>query len=160
MNKITDFVVKDINLVDIDLSIYGGKTLLIVNVASECGLTFHYEGLQELYNEYNSQGLEILAFPSNQFGAQEPGTNDEIKSFCTEKYNVTFPIFNKIDVNGPNEDPLYTFLKSSKRGFLGYKPIEWNFAKFLISGNGDVIKRYLPSTKPNKIEKKIAKLLA
>jgi glutathione peroxidase len=160
MDKITDFVVKDINLVDIDLSIYDGKTLLIVNVASECGLTFHYEGLQELYSEYNSQGLEILAFPCNQFGAQEPGTNDEIKSFCTEKYNVTFPIFNKIDVNGPNEDPLYTFLKSSKRGFLGYKPIEWNFAKFLINGNGDVIKRYLPSTKPNKIEKKIAKLLA
>ena len=159
MNKITDFVVKDINLVDIDLSIYGEKTLLIVNVASECGLTFHYEGLQELYNEYNSQGLEILAFPCNQFGAQEPGTNDEIKLFCTEKYNVTFPIFNKIDVNGPNEDPLYTFLKSSKRGFLGYKPIEWNFAKFLINGNGDVIKRYLPSTKPKKIEKKIAKLL-
>ena len=119
MNKITDFVVKDINLVDVDLSIYDGKTLLIVNVASECGLTFHYEGLQELYNEYNSQGLEILAFPCNQFGAQEPGTNDEIKSFCTEKYNVTFPIFNKIDVNGTNEDPLYTFLKSSKRGFLG-----------------------------------------
>ena len=159
MDKITDFVVKDINLVDIDLSIYGEKTLLIVNVASECGLTFHYEGLQELYKEYNSQGLEILAFPCNQFGAQEPGTNDEIKSFCTEKYNVTFPIFNKIDVNGPNEDPLYTFLKSSKRGFLGYKPIEWNFAKFLINGNGDVIKRYLPSTKPKKIEKKIAKLL-
>lgn len=159
MNKITDFVVKDINLVDVDLSIYDGKTLLIVNVASECGLTFHYEGLQELYNEYNSQGLEILAFPCNQFGAQEPGTNDEIKSFCTEKYNVTFPIFNKIDVNGTNEDPLYTFLKSSKRGFLGYKPIEWNFAKFLINGNGDVIKRYLPSTKPKKIEKKIAKLL-
>ena len=160
MDKITDFVVKDINLVDIDLSIYDGKTLLIVNVASECGLTFHYEGLQELYNEYNSQGLEILAFPCNQFGAQEPGTNDEIKFFCTEKYNVTFPIFNKIDVNGPNEDPLFTFLKSSKRGFLGYKPIEWNFAKFLINGDGDVIKRYLPSTKPNKIEKKIAKLLA
>ena len=159
MNKITDFVVKDINLVDVDLSIYDGKTLLIVNVASECGLTFHYEGLQELYNEYNSQGLEILAFPCNQFGAQEPGTNDEIKSFCTEKFNVTFPIFNKIDVNGPNEDPLFTFLKSSKRGFLGYKPIEWNFAKFLINGNGDVIKRYLPSTKPKKIEKKIAKLL-
>ena len=160
MNKITDFVVKDINLVDVDLSIYDGKTLMIVNVASECGLTFHYEGLQELYNKYNSQGLEILAFPCNQFGAQEPGTNDEIKLFCTEKYNVTFPIFNKIDVNGPNEDPLYTFLKNSKRGFLGYKPIEWNFAKFLISGNGDVIKRYLPSTKPNKIEKKITKLLA
>ena len=160
MKKITDFVVNDNNLNDVDLSVYDGKAILVVNVASECGLTYHYEGLQELYNKFSSKGLEILAFPCNQFGAQEPGTNDEIKFFCTEKYNVTFPIFNKIDVNGPNEDPLYTFLKSSKRGFLGYKPIEWNFAKFLISGNGDVIKRYLPSTKPNKIEKKIAKLLA
>jgi glutathione peroxidase len=131
-----------------------------VNVASYCGLTYQYEGLQNLYDKFKNDNFEILAFPCNQFKAQEPGTNDEIKFFCTEKYNVTFPIFNKIDVNGPNEDPLYTFLKSSKRGFLGYKPIEWNFAKFLISGNGDVIKRYLPSTKPNKIEKKIAKLLA
>ena len=159
MKKITDFVVKDNNLDAVDLSIYDGKTLLIVNVASECGLTYHYEGLQELYNEFNSHGLEILAFPSNQFGAQEPGSNDEIKLFCAEKYNVTFPLFNKIDVNGPNEDPLYTFLKDSKRGFLGYKPIEWNFAKFLINADGEVVKRFLPSTKPNKIEKKISKLL-
>ena len=159
MKKITDFVVKDNNLDAVDLSIYDGKTLLIVNVASECGLTYHYEGLQELYNEFNSHGLEILAFPSKQFGAQEPGSNDEIKFFCTEKYNVTFPLFNKIDVNGPNEDPLYTFLKDSKRGFLGYKPIEWNFAKFLINADGEVVKRFLPSTKPNKIEKKISKLL-
>ena len=159
MKKITDFVVKDNNLDAVDLSIYDGKTLLIVNVASECGLTYHYEGLQELYNEFNSHGLEILAFPSNQFGAQEPGSNDEIKFFCTEKYNVTFPLFNKIDVNGPNEDSLYTFLKDSKRGFLGYKPIEWNFTKFLINADGEVVKRFLPSTKPNKIEKKISKLL-
>ena len=160
MKKITDFTVKDNNLDDVDLSIYDGKTLLIVNVASECGLTYHYEGLQELYNEFNSQGLEILALPSNQFGAQEPGSNDEIKFFCTEKYNITFPLFNKIDVNGPNEDPLYTFLKDSKRGFLGYRPIEWNFSKFLINSDGKVVKRFLPSTKPSKIEKKINNLLS
>ena len=159
MKKITDFVVNDNNLNDVDLSVYDGKAILVVNVASECGLTYHYEGLQELYNKFSSKGLEILAFPCNQFGAQEPGTNDEIKFFCTEKYNVTFPLFNKIDVNGPNEDPLYTFLKDSKRGFLGYKPIEWNFAKCLVNGDGEVVKRFLASTKPNKIEKKISKLL-
>ena len=159
MKKITDFVVNDNNLDGVDLSVYDGKVILVVNVASECGLTYHYECLQELYNKFSSKGLEILAFPCNQFGAQEPGTNDEIKFFCTEKYNVTFPLFNKIDVNGPNEDPLYTFLKDSKRGFLGYKSIEWNFAKFLVNGDGEVVKRFLASTKPNKIEKKISKLL-
>ena len=159
MKNIHDITVKDAGLNEISLGDYKGKTLLIVNVASYCGLTYQYEGLQNLYDKFKNDNFEILAFPCNQFKAQEPGTNDEIKFFCTEKYNVTFPIFNKIDVNGPNEDPLYTFLKSSKRGFLGYKPIEWNFAKFLINGNGDVIKRYLPSTKPKKIEKKITKLL-
>ena len=144
MKKITDFVVKDNNLDAVDLSIYDGKTLLIVNVASECGLTYHYEGLQELYNEFNSHGLEILAFPSNQFGAQEPGTNDEIKFFCTEKYNVTFPLFNKIDVNGPNEDPLYTFLKHISSEKSDTKDIEWNFTKFLFNKNSDLYKRYDP----------------
>ena len=151
MNKITDFVVKDINLVDVDLSIYDGKTLLIVNVASECGLTFHYEGLQELYNEYNSHGLEILAFPCNQFGAQEPGTNDEIKSFCTEKFNVTFPIFNKIDVNGPNEDPLYTFLKNISSEGADVKDIEVNFTKFLFNKNLELFKRYDPRVEPSNL---------
>ena len=159
MDKITDFVVKDINLVDIDLSIYGGKTLLIVNVASECGLTFHYEGLQELYNEYNSQGLEILAFPCNQVGAQEPGTNDEIKFFCTEKYNVTFPIFNKIDVNGPNEDPLYTFLKNISSEGADVKDIEWNFTKFLFNKNLELFKRYDPRVEPSNLVTDIQSIL-
>ena len=159
MNKITDFVVKDINLVDVDLSIYDGKTLLIVNVASECGLTFHYEGLQELYNEYNSQGLEILAFPCNQFGAQEPGTNDEIKSFCTEKYNITFPIFNKIDVNGPNEDPLYTFLKNISSEGADVKDIEWNFTKFLFNKNLELFKRYDPRVEPSNLVTDIQSIL-
>ena len=159
MDKITDFVVKDINLVDVDLSIYDGKTLLIVNVASECGLTFHYEGLQELYNEYNSQGLEILAFPCNQFGAQEPGTNDEIKFFCTEKYNVTFPIFNKIDVNGPNEDPLYTFLKNISSEGADVKDIEWNFTKFLFNKNLELFKRYDPRIEPSNLVEDIQSIL-
>ena len=159
MDKITDFVVKDINLVEIDLSIYAGKTLLIVNVASECGLTFHYEGLQELYNEYNSQGLEILAFPCNQFGAQEPGTNDEIKFFCTEKYNVTFPIFNKIDVNGPNEDPLYTFLKNISSEGADVKDIEWNFTKFLFNKNLELFKRYDSRVEPSNLVADIQSIL-
>ena len=159
MKKITDFTVKDNNLDDVDLSIYDGKTLLIVNVASECGLTYHYEGLQELYNEFNSQGLEILAFPSNQFGAQEPGSNDEIKFFCTEKYNVTFPLFNKIDVNGPNEDPLYTFLKHISSEKSNTKDIEWNFTKFLFNKNSDLYKRYDPRVEPSDLIKDIQSIL-
>ncbi|MDA7786129.1 glutathione peroxidase [Gammaproteobacteria bacterium] len=159
MKKITDFVVKDNNLDAVDLSIYDGKTLLIVNVASECGLTYHYEGLQELYNEFNSHGLEILAFPSNQFGAQEPGSNDEIKFFCTEKYNVTFPLFNKIDVNGPNEDPLYTFLKHISSEKSNTKDIEWNFTKFLFNKNSDLYKRYDPRVEPSDLIKDIQSIL-
>ena len=159
MKKITDFVVKDNNLDAVDLSIYDGKTLLIVNVASECGLTYHYEGLQELYNEFNSHGLEILAFPSNQFGAQEPGSNDEIKFFCTEKYNVTFPLFNKIDVNGPNEDPLYTFLKHISSEKSDTKDIEWNFTKFLFNKNSDLYKRYDPRVEPSDLINDIQSIL-
>ena len=159
MKKITDFVVKDNNLDAVDLSIYDGKTLLIVNVASECGLTYHYEGLQELYNEFNSHGLEILAFPSNQFGAQEPGSNDEIKFFCTQKYNVTFPLFNKIDVNGPNEDPLYTFLKHISSEKSDTKDIEWNFTKFLFNKNSDLYKRYDPRVEPSDLIKDIQSIL-
>ena len=158
MKKITDFVVKDNNLDAVDLSIYEGKTLLIVNVASECGLTYHYEGLQELYNEFSSHGL-ILAFPSNQFGAQEPGSNDEIKFFCTEKYNVTFPLFNKIDVNGPNEDPLYTFLKHISSEKSNTKDIEWNFTKFLFNKNSDLYKRYDPRVEPSDLIKDIQSIL-
>ena len=149
MKKITDFVVNDNNLNEVDLSVYDGKVILVVNVASECGLTYHYEGLQELYNKFSSKGLEILAFPCNQFGAQEPGTNDEIKFFCTEKYNVTFPLFNKIDVNGPNEDPLYTFLKNVSSVESDVKDIEWNFTKFLFKKNSELFKRYDPRVEPS-----------
>ena len=159
MKKITDFVVNDNNLDEVDLSVYDGKVILVVNVASECGLTYHYEGLQELYNKFISKGLEILAFPCNQFGAQEPGTNDEIKFFCTEKYNVTFPLFNKIDVNGPNEDPLYTFLKNVSSVESDVKDIEWNFTKFLFKKNSELFKRYDPRVEPSDLIEDIESIL-
>ena len=159
MKKITDFVVNDNNLNDADLSVYDGKAILVVNVASECGLTYHYEGLQELYNKFSPKGLEILAFPCNQFGAQEPGTNDEIKFFCTEKYNVTFPLFNKIDVNGPNEDPLYTFLKNVSSVESDVKDIEWNFTKFLFKKNSELFKRYDPRVEPSDLIEDIESIL-
>ncbi|MDG2092791.1 MAG: glutathione peroxidase [SAR86 cluster bacterium] len=159
MKKITDFVVNDNNLNDVDLSVYDGKAILVVNVASECGLTYHYEGLQELYNKFSSKGLEILAFPCNQFGAQEPGTNDEIKFFCTEKYNVTFPLFNKIDVNGPNEDPLYTFLKNVSSVESDVEDIEWNFTKFLFKKNSELFKRYDPRVEPSDLIEDIESIL-
>ena len=159
MKKITDFVVNDNNLNDVDLSVYDGKAILVVNVASECGLTYHYEGLQELYNKFSSKGLEILAFPCNQFGGQEPGTNDEIKFFCTEKYNVTFPLFNKIDVNGPNEDPLYTFLKNVSSVESDVKDIEWNFTKFLFKKNSELFKRYDPRVEPSDLIEDIESIL-
>ena len=159
MKKITDFVVNDNNLDEVDLSVYDGKVILVVNVASECGLTYHYEGLQELYNKFSSKGLEILAFPCNQFGAQEPGTNDEIKFFCTEKYNVTFPLFNKIDVNGLNEDPLYTFLKNVSSVESDVKDIEWNFTKFLFKKNSELFKRYDPRVEPSDLIEDIESIL-
>jgi glutathione peroxidase len=159
MKKITDFVVNDNNLNEVDLSVHDGKVILVVNVASECGLTYHYEGLQELYNKFSSKGLEILAFPCNQFGAQEPGTNDEIKFFCTEKYNVTFPLFNKIDVNGPNEDPLYTFLKNVSSVESDVKDIEWNFTKFLFKKNSELFKRYDPRVEPSDLIEDIESIL-
>lgn len=159
MKKITDFVVNDNNLNEVDLSVYDGKVILVVNVASECGLTYHYEGLQELYSKFSSKGLEILAFPCNQFGAQEPGTNDEIKFFCTEEYNVTFPLFNKIDVNGPNEDPLYTFLKNVSSVESDVKDIEWNFTKFLFKKNSELFKRYDPRVEPSDLIEDIESIL-
>ena len=159
MKTVYDFNVKDADLNEVSLGEYQGKTLLVVNVASQCGLTPQYEGLQELYEKYNSSGLEILGFPCNQFKGQEPGTNEEIKFFCTEKYNVSFKIFDKIDVNGPNADPFYDFLKNEQSGVLGTKNIKWNFSKFLVNKNGEVIKRYSPTTKPEDIELDIENLL-
>ena len=160
MKRVYDFNVKDADLNEVSLGEYQGKTLLVVNVASQCGLTPQYEGLQELYEKYNSSGLEILGFPCNQFKGQEPGTNEEIKFFCTEKYNVSFKIFDKIDVNGPNADPFYDFLKNEQSGVLGTKNIKWNFSKFLVNKDGKVIKRYSPTIKPEDIESDIEKLLS
>ena len=160
MKTIYDFNVKDADLNEVSLGEYQDKVLLVVNVASQCGLTPQYKGLQELYEKYNANGLEILGFPCNQFKGQEPGTNEEIKFFCTEKYNVSFKIFNKIDVNGPNADPFYSFLKNQQPGILGTKNIKWNFQKFLVNKNGEVIKRYSPTTLPEDIESDIKSLLS
>ena len=160
MKTVYDFNVKDADLNEVSLGEYHDKVLLVVNVASQCGLTPQYKGLQELYEKYNSNGLEILGFHCNQFKGQEPGTNEEIKFFCTEKYNVSFKIFDKIDVNGPNADPFYDFLKNEQPGVLGTKNIKWNFSKFLVNKDGEVIKRYSPTTKPEDIESDIENLLS
>ena len=138
---------------------YKGKVLLIVNTASKCGLTPQYKGLQELYDKFNDQSFEILGFPSNQFAEQEPGSNDEIAEFCQMNYGVSFPMFEKIKVNGDEAHPLFKHLKDSAPGILGSKAIKWNFTKFLIDQNGNIVKRYSPQTTPDKIEADIAKLL-
>ncbi|AWW25747.1 glutathione peroxidase [Acetobacterium carbinolicum] len=155
---IYDFTVKDTTGVDVSMKDYKGKVLLIVNTATGCGLTPQYEGLQDLYDKYKEQGFEILDFPCNQFANQAPGTDGEIKSFCETRFGVTFKIFHKIDVNGENADPLFTYLKKEKGGMLGSN-IKWNFTKFLINKKGDVVKRFAPTDTPEKIENDIKKLL-
>ena len=147
----------DIDLVTIDgkpqkMAAYRGKTLLIVNVASECGYTPLYAGLQTLYDKFRDKGFVVLGFPCNQFGKQEPGGEAEIGQFCTRNYGVTFPMFAKIEVNGENAHPLYKYLKSEKPGILGTEAIKWNFTKFLVGSDGTVLKRYAPSDKPEAIE--------
>jgi len=142
------------------LGAYRGKTLLIVNVASQCGFTRQYEGLEALFRKYQNQGFVVLGFPCNQFGRQEPGTEAEIQRFCTSSYDVTFPLFAKIDVNGPATHPLYEHLKSARPGLLGTEAIKWNFTKFLVNAQGDVVARYAPSDTPEKIDRDLAKLLA
>ena len=149
----------DIKGVEHTMSEYRGKVILVVNVASKCGFTPQYEGLQKLYETYENQGLEILGFPSNQFRKQEPGTHAEIQNFCKINYGVTFPLFAKIDVNGDSTHPLYVFLKQEATGFLSTESIKWNFTKFLIDAKGNVLKRYGSSTKPNEIEEDIKILL-
>ncbi|WJX16205.1 glutathione peroxidase [Trifolium repens] len=157
---IYDFTVKDIDKKDVNLSKFKGKVLLIVNVASRCGLTSsNYTELSHLYDNFKTRGLEVLAFPCNQFGMQEPGSNEEIKQFACTKYKAEFPIFDKVDVNGPFTAPVYQFLKSSSGGFFG-DLIKWNFEKFLVDKNGKVVERYPPTTSPFQIEKDIQKLLA
>ncbi|WP_097002998.1 glutathione peroxidase [Lacrimispora amygdalina] len=142
----------------ISLSQYKEKTLLIVNTATGCGFTPQYEGLETLYRKYKNQGFEILDFPCNQFGHQAPGTEEEIHEFCTMNYEVSFPQFAKIEVNGSGESPLYSYLKSQKSGFLGSK-IKWNFTKFLVDKEGTVVNRYAPTDKPEQLEKDILALL-
>ncbi|MEA3122692.1 MAG: glutathione peroxidase [Paraburkholderia sp.] len=135
----------------VGLDRYRGKVLLIVNTASECGFTPQYEGLQQLYERFSARGFEVLGFPCNQFGKQEPGDAAQIGSFCEKNYGVTFPMFDKIEVNGPNAHPLYRYLTSEARGVLGTKSIKWNFTKFLVERDGKIAKRYAPSVKPEAI---------
>ena len=153
------FSAKKINGKEINFIEYKGKVVLIVNTASKCGFTPQFEGLEKLYKEYKEQGLEILGFPSNQFSQQDPGNNDEILEYCQMNYGVTFTMFDKIDVNGANTHPIYKYLKSQKKSLLGAE-ISWNFTKFLIDKEGNVVKRYLPNTKPQDLKKDIEKLLA
>jgi glutathione peroxidase len=144
---------------EIELEQYKGKTLIIVNTASACSFTPQYEGLQELYAEYKEQGLEVLAFPCNQFGSQEKGSHEEIKNFCDLKFKTTFPIFSKVEVNGDGAHPLFTHLKSELPGLLGSKKIKWNFTKFLIDKNGNGVKRFAPKDSPKSMIKDIEKIL-
>lgn len=156
--SIYDFKMKDASGEEIDFASYRGKVLLIVNTATGCGFTPQYEGLQELYNKYSEKGFEILDFPCNQFGSQAPGTNEQIVSFCQINYGTTFKQFAKIDVNGENEAPLYTYLKSKKKGLFG-KNIKWNFTKFLVNRDGEVVKRYGSIVTPENIETDIEEIL-
>lgn len=158
MSKLYDYTVTDITGEAVSLSNYRGKTLLIVNVASQCGFTKQYTALEQLYNDFKARGLVVLAFPCNQFGGQEPGSNAEIQRFCTTKYRLSFPLFAKIAVNGQQAHPLFKFLTAKAPGFLGSRKIKWNFTKFLINSEGEVIRRYAPFTKPNKIRDELIKI--
>lgn len=159
MKTIYDFNLQTIDEETISMEQYKNKVILIVNVASKCGFTPQYEGLEKLYKKYKDKDFVILGFPCNQFMSQEPSSNKEIKEFCTLTYGVKFPMFAKIDVNGENTHPLYKFLKNEAAGFLGIDMIKWNFTKFLINKNGKVIERFSPSTTPEELEKDIKKLL-
>ena len=158
MADLYNFTVKDNKGNDVSLSEYEGKVLLIVNTATGCGFTPQYEGLEALYEKYRDQGFEILDFPCNQFAGQAPGSDEEIHSFCTLKYNTQFRRFAKIQVNGKEAEPLYEYLKSQKKGMLGSR-IKWNFTKFLVDRNGNVTERFAPTDKPEDLEKKVAALL-
>ena len=155
---IYDFTVKDAEGNDVSLSEYRGKVLLIVNTATGCGFTPQYQGLEQLYKSYRNQGFEILDFPCNQFARQAPGTEQQIAQFCTLKYDTSFRLFKKIKVNGPDADPLYKWLKHQKTGFLN-SAIKWNFTKFLVDRNGNIVGRFGSATSPAKLETTIKKLL-
>jgi glutathione peroxidase len=151
MTTVYDFSARTIDDADKPLADFTGKVLLVVNVASECGFTPQYKGLEELHRKFAGRGFAVLGFPCNQFGSQEPGGEEQIKSFCETRFGVSFPMFAKIEVNGPNAHPLYAFLKASEPGLLGIEAIKWNFTKFLVGKDGKVIKRYAPQTKPEAI---------
>jgi glutathione peroxidase len=154
-----DFSATSIEGQPVDLSTYRGKVLLIVNTASQCGFTPQYQGLQALYEKYRDRGLEVLGFPCNQFGQQEPGSSSDIQSFCQTRFGVSFPLFEKIDVNGANAHPLYKYLVKAAPGLLGIEAIKWNFTKFLVDADGKVVKRYAPNATPADIDRDVAKLL-
>jgi glutathione peroxidase len=159
MKSIYDIKVKTINGEETTLEPYKGKVLLIVNVASKCGYTPQYDGLETLHEKYKDQGLVVLGFPCNQFGSQEPGSEAEIQNFCRVNFGVTFPMFSKINVNGEETHPLYRYLKSEQPGILGTEAIKWNFTKFLVDKEGKVVERFGSSTKPKELEEKIEALL-
>jgi glutathione peroxidase len=157
--QIYSFEVKTIDGKPTTLAEFQGKVLLIVNVASKCGFTYQYKGLEKLYQKYKDQGLVVLGFPCNQFAGQEPANEDEIKNFCSLNYQVTFPLFAKIDVNGSDAHPLYQFLKKAEKGLFGTEAIKWNFTKFLVNRDGEVLKRYAPQTEPEALEAEIEEQL-
>lgn len=159
MASIYDFEVNTISGKTVPLSNYKDKVLLIVNTASKCGFTPQFSGLETLYKELHDEGLEVLGFPCNQFLKQDPGSDSEISEFCSLNYGVTFPMFSKIEVNGDNTHPLYKYLKSEAKGMLGSEKIKWNFTKFLVNKEGEVVKRYAPNTEPKDISSDIKELL-
>ncbi len=157
--SVYDFSCTDINGELKPLRDYKGKVLLIVNTASNCGFTPQYKGLEQLYKDYSGQGFEVLGFPCNQFLGQEPGSEEEIQNFCSTKFQVSFPMFSKIDVNGPSADPLYQYLRKEARGVMGSTKVKWNFTKFLVDQDGKVVKRFSTSTKPEAIASSVKSLL-
>ena len=159
MNNIYDIHIKDSSNKEVSMSKFEGKTLLIVTVAGKCGLTPQYKGLQSLYEEYKDRNFVVLGFPCNQFGGQEPGTNSEINNFCEINYSVTFPIFSKIKVNGPDSHPLFKLLKNDKPGIFRTESIKWNFTKFLVNSSGKIIDRFSPRVEPKYIRSEIERIL-
>ena len=159
MTTIADFTVETNRGESLDLSAKQGKVLLVANTASKCGFTPQYDGLEELYQQFKDRDFEVIGFPCNQFGAQEPGNSDEIAEFCKVNFGVTFPLMAKIDVNGPDASPLFDWMRQEKKGLLGSTSIKWNFTKFLIDRDGNVVKRYAPQDAPKTIAKDIEKLL-
>jgi len=159
MTSVYDFSARTIDGDDQPMANYKGKAMLVVNTASKCGFTPQYTGLEKLWQKYQDQGLVVLGFPCDQFGHQEPGDEEEIKNFCSLTYDVSFPMYAKVDVNGEQAHPLWKFLKTEKSGLLGMSGIKWNFTKFLVDKNGNVVKRYAPTDTPEKIEKDLAAVL-